>query len=137
MKEVYINALIWGSLIWLMALLFSWWIGRVMWVSWIIKWILPKAEKNNLWRWLFLIWMSIWWIIYIFIKPEYQIFNSNSSIFIWIISWILVWVWTSMANWCASWHAVCWIWRLSIRSIVSTILFVISWMITVYILKLI
>ena len=135
MNELFINALIWGLLIWLMAILFSWWLGRVMWISWIIKWILPKAEKNSLWRWFFLIWISIWWWLYLFIKPEYQITNSNSSFIITIISWALVWVWTSMANWCTSWHAVCWIGRLSVRSILATITFLASWILTVYLLN--
>lgn len=133
MNEPFINALVWWILIWLMALVFSGWLGRVMWISWIIKWVLPKSEKHSTWRWLFLIWLSIWWGLYLLIKPEYQILNNKSSFMISIISWILVWIWTSMSNWCTSWHAVCWIGRLSIRSIIATITFMISWIISVYV----
>ncbi len=135
MNEIFINALVWGILIWLTALVFSWLLGRVLWISWILKWILPKTEKDSKWRIIFLLWIIIWWIIFVLINPEYNIKNTNPSFLITIISWILVWIWTSMANWCTSWHAVCWMGRLSFRSILSTILFVISWMITVFILN--
>lgn len=136
MKETILNPVIWGMLIWLSALIFSWWLGRVMWVSWIIKWILPKKENDSLWRYLFLVWIPIWSLLYIFINPSYQMINSSNSLFIAIISWILVWIGTSMANGCASWHAVCWIWRSSIRSIIATILFVITWIITSFLINL-
>ena len=135
MNEIYVNASIWGLIVWLASLLFSWWIWRVMWVTWVIKGMLPKAEKHISWRYFFIWWLILWGWLYKFLFPSYQIVNSNNNLIVAIIAWIIVWIWTSMANWCASWHAVCWIGRLSIRSIVATLVFVSSWMLTVFIFK--
>lgn len=133
MNETFINALVWWILIWLMAIFLSGWLGRVMGISGIIKWVLPKAEKDSFWRYLFLVWIVIWGVIYVLINPDYYITNSNTSLTINIISWILVWIWTSMSNWCTSWHAVCGIGRLSMRSIIATITFLSSWIVTIFI----
>ena len=65
-------------------------------------------------------------------EPSYYPSNMNPSYIITIIAGILVGVGTSMANGCTSGHAVCGIGRLSIRSIVATLVFVTSGMIAVY-----
>lgn len=130
---MFINALIGWILIWLAALLFSGGIGRVMWVSGILKWVLTNTEPKSMWRYMFILWL-IWWVLfYRILFPDSIIHITTDSYILYIIAGILVGLGVSLANWCTSWHAVCGIWRLSLRSIIATIVFIFSWVITVYI----
>ena len=61
----------------------------------------------------------------------------TSSVPIIIIGGLLVGIGTKISNGCTSGHGVCGISRFSIRSILATILFILSAMITVFIFKLI
>lgn len=131
---MYTQAIIGWILIWVAALLLSGWIGRVMWVSWILKWILPSPEPKSFWRYMFIIGLIGWVLVYRIIFPESNIELVSSSYIEYIIAGILVWFWVSLANGCTSGHAVCGIGRLSIRSITATVTFMLTGVITVYII---
>ena len=64
-------------------------------------------------------------------------FQVTSSIPLIIIGGLLVGIGTKISSGCTSGHGVCGISRLSIRSIVATILFMLAAIITVLVLKLI
>ncbi|MBC7504022.1 YeeE/YedE family protein [Candidatus Gracilibacteria bacterium] len=132
MNPLYINALIGGAIIGLSALLFIGGLGRVMGVSGIVKGIFGKLAKNEYWRYYFLVGLMGGVALYSYIVPSYHISNTNPSYIIAIIAGVLVGVGTSMANGCTSGHAVCGIGRLSIRSMIATLVFVASGMIAVY-----
>ncbi|MBC7498741.1 YeeE/YedE family protein [Candidatus Gracilibacteria bacterium] len=133
MNPLYILALIGGALIGLSALLFAGGIGRVMGVSGILKGVLGKVTKGEYWRYYFLIGLPLGVALYSQVVPGYHMANTNPSYIIAIIAGILVGVGTSMANGCTSGHAVCGIGRLSLRSLIATLVFVSSGMIAVYI----
>lgn len=103
-----------------------------MGVSGILKAVLPKAESGA-WRYLFLIGIPLGVLIYGLLDPDYGIVNSQNSYAIALVAGALVGFGTSLASGCTSGHAVCGIGRLSIRSIVATIVFVSSGIVTVYI----
>lgn len=131
---MYTQAIIGWILIWLAALLLSGGLGRVMWVSGILKWILPSPEPKSFWRYMFIIWLIGWVLLYRILFPEFNIELVSTSYWQYIIAWILVWFWVSLANWCTSGHAVCGIGRLSIRSVVATFTFMLTGILTVYII---
>jgi uncharacterized protein len=132
MNTIYISALIGGITIGVAALLLAGGLGRVMGMSGILKGILPKRE-TGFWRYLFLAGIPLGSAIYLVLHPNYTVVFPENQLPVAILSGILVGLGTSLANGCTSGHSVCGIGRFSIRSIIATILFVTSGIITVFI----
>lgn len=124
-----------GTLIGIAALLLAGSLGRVMGVSGIIKSILPPAESGSAWRYLFLAGTTLGVTAYSLLQPGFSIANSNASLAVAGVAGILVGIGTSMANGCTSGHAVCGIGRLSVRSIVATLTFVATGILTVFVMR--
>lgn len=93
---------------------------------------LPKGE--TLWRVLFLLGMIITPVIYSLIAPIPSIEIEADWLTI-IIAGALVGIGTRMSGGCTSGHGVCGISRLSIRSIIATLLFMGAGFITVYVAR--
>lgn len=93
---------------------------------------LPKGE--TLWRVLFLLGMIITPVTYSLIAPIPSIEIEADWLTI-IIAGALVGIGTRMSGGCTSGHGVCGISRLSIRSIIATLLFMGAGFITVYVAR--
>ncbi|MBX9809607.1 YeeE/YedE family protein [Candidatus Gracilibacteria bacterium] len=130
---MFIDALLGGTLIGFAALLFSGGVGRVMGVSGILKGILPNTEPKSFWRYMFIIGLIGGVLFYRILFPESIIHITSESYLLYIIAGIFVGLGVSMANGCTSGHAVCGIGRLSVRSIIATITFMLTGILTVYI----
>ena len=110
--------------------------GRLAGVSGIVNNVLTKSD-NRIINLLFLFGLILGPLFYIGFFQTTIPFVMTSSVPIIIIGGLLVGIGTKISNGCTSGHGVCGISRFSIRSILATILFILSAMITVFIFKLI
>lgn len=126
-----ISAFIGGLLIGFAAFLFFIFNGRIAGVSSIASDSINK-NQNKFDNILFLSGLIIGPILYSLSGKEIESFLTN-SIPLLIFGGLLVGVGTKIGNGCTSGHGVCGISRFSIRSIVATITFILTGMITVLI----
>ena len=94
------------------------------------------SNNNRFTNILFLIGLIIGPIVYKFFISNNIPFLINNSYFIIIIGGLLVGLGTKIGSGCTSGHGVCGISRFSIRSILATIFFIFSGIITVLIMQL-
>ncbi|OUR67651.1 hypothetical protein A9Q77_09940 [Marinomonas sp. 42_23_T18] len=135
--ETINTGLIGGALIGLAALLYLVLYGRVLGVSGLINQVFfntsndSASNKNRIW--FILIGTLIGGSLYaVFFEPQFSMPTNRSPLLI-IIAGLLVGFGTRMGNGCTSGHGVCGISRGSVRSIVATLTFMLSAIITVYI----
>ena len=126
-----ISALIGGALIGFAAFLFFIFNGRIAGVSSIASDSIIKNE-NRFDNILFLSGLIIGPIIYLLSGKEIESVLTNSLPLL-IIGGLLVGFGTKIGNGCTSGHGVCGISRFSIRSIIATITFIVTGVITVLI----
>ena len=123
-----------GLLIGLGVIIFFISTGRLAGVSGIAFNVI--SNNNRFTNILFLIGLIIGPIVYKFFISNSIPFLINNSYFIIIIGGLLVGLGTKIGSGCTSGHGVCGISRFSIRSILATILFIFSGIITVLIMQL-
>ena len=126
-----ISAFVGGSLIGFAAFLFFAFNGRIAGISSISSGVINKNE-NRIDNILFLLGLIIGPIIYSLTGIEIVSILTN-SIPLLIIGGLLVGVGTKIGNGCTSGHGVCGISRFSLRSIIATVTFIITGVITVFI----
>ncbi len=126
-----ISAFVGGSLIGFAAFLFFIFNGRIAGVSSIASGSIVKNE-NRFDNILFLLGLIIGPIVYSFSGKEIESVLTNSLPLL-IFGGLLVGFGTKIGNGCTSGHGVCGISRFSLRSIVATIAFIITGVITVLI----
>ena len=124
-----------GLLIGLGVIIFFISTGRLAGVSGIAFNVI-SYNNNRFTNILFLIGLIIGPIVYKFFISNNIPFLINNSYFIIIIGGLLVGLGTKIGSGCTSGHGVCGISRFSIRSILATILFIFSGIITVLIMRL-
>lgn len=114
-----------------MLILFN---GRIAGVSGIIGQLLNGVNRDNLWRIAFVLGIvvapAIWqaWI------GDLEIAIQTNALWL-IIAGLLVGVGTSHGSGCTSGHGICGLSRFSMRSVIATLSFMISGMLTVYIVR--
>lgn len=120
----WLNALIGGALIGLAASLLLYWNGRVAGVSGIVNGLMNPPNQQSFWRWFFVGGLIVGGLILKLLKPE--VFSSELPTPLWtvIVAGLLVGFGTVMGGGCTSGHGVCGISRLSVRSILATIVFI-------------
>lgn len=130
-----INAIIGGVLIGLAVSLMLLFNGRVTGISGILGGIIKPQKSDLNWRVAFVGGLLFGGIILRFFKPEAFIQVSSALAIDYIIAGLLVGFGTLLGNGCTSGHGVCGISRLSIRSIVATLTFILFGVISVLIFK--
>ena len=127
-----LNSLMGGILIGIAATIIFFVNGRIMGISGILgNLIATKETDQKFWRIIFILGVLIGPLIFILLFKEIKSeMVANTTLL--IISGFLVGLGTSLGNGCTSGHGICGLSRFSIRSIVATLVFVISGMITVY-----
>lgn len=131
------NALIGGCLIGLAVSLMLLFNGRVAGISGILGGIVKPKMNDFDWRLAFIGGLLFGGLILQSLKPD--AFNQVSSA-MWIdyvLAGLLVGFGTLLGNGCTSGHGVCGISRLSIRSIVATLTFILFGIISVLLFKLV
>jgi len=109
--------------------------GKLAGVSGIVNNALTKTRNRTI-NVLFLIGLVLGPLVYMFFSKTALPFIMTSSVVIIIFGGLMVGIGTKIGSGCTSGHGVCGISRFSIRSIVATILFILSATLTVFIFKL-
>ena len=130
-----LNSLMGGILIGIAATIIFFVNGRIMGISGILgNLIATKETDQKFWRIIFILGVLIGPLIFILLFKEIKSeMVANTTLL--IISGFLVGLGTSLGNGCTSGHGICGLSRFSIRSIVATLVFVVSGMITVYLIN--
>lgn len=127
-----LSAAIGGLMIGLAAAILLLFNGRIAGISGILGGVLSTKQQGNGWRWAFLFGMLIApTLFYLWDKPLTPIIETSPRML--IVAGLLVGVGTCLANGCTSGHGICGLARLSRRSIVAVMVFMITAFITVYI----
>ena len=130
-----LTALSGGILIGLAALLFLLVQGRVAGISGILAGLLAPVTSDIGWRWRFIAGLAVggalgFWLLGL---PAPDLSQVSWP---WLlVGGLLVGFGAKLGNGCTSGHGICGIGRLSVRSIVATLLFMLAGMITVFIMR--
>ncbi len=130
-----VSAIIGGGLIGTAMVLLFWFCGRIAGISGLIGGVISHNSVDKSWRILFLAGLILSGFIYHLYDPSIYSGMPVSSTPILIFGGFLVGFGTRMGNGCTSGHGLFGIARLSKRSIVATLLFMSSAMITVYLVQ--
>ena len=109
--------------------------GRIMGVSGIVKELLPPIAQDWQWRVVFIAGVVLAPIVALLLTGNFPEVTITKSPIVLAIGGLIVGVGTSLGNGCTSGHGVCGISRLSMRSIVATGGFMLTAIITVYIVR--
>jgi uncharacterized protein len=134
MPDHWFNALLGGGLIGLSAsalLLFN---GRVSGVSGIFYGVLKRVPGEFLWRLLFILGLFAGGLIGASFIDEPFLISSGRSMWMTAVAGLLVGFGTRLGGGCTSGHGVCGMSRLSVRSGLATLVFIITGIITVSLL---
>ncbi len=130
-----INALIGGVLIGLAVSLMLLFNGRVTGISGIIGGVV-KPNKGDLdWRLSFVAGLLFGGVVLKAVKPEAFVQLSHAQWIDYVIAGLLVGFGTLLGNGCTSGHGVCGISRMSIRSILATVTFIVFGVLSVLLFK--
>jgi len=130
-----VSALAGGLLIGIAAVALLLFNGRIMGISGISRGIIHPVPGDVLWRVLFLAALIVSPLAYTALSGEAVAIHITSSLPALIIGGFLVGLGTCTANGCTSGHSVCGLGRFSRRSLVVTLTFMFTSIITVYVLR--
>ena len=129
------TALIGGALIGLAAVALLWFNGRIAGISGIVNGLLTRESGDIAWRWWFVIGLIVGAGSYVWISTMPFEPRTDYPYTLIILAGFLVGFGTRMGSGCTSGQGVCGLARLSPRSVVATIVFLITGMITVFIVR--
>lgn len=133
--DTFLPALLGGALIGFAATLLLWLNGRLAGISGIL-WRLFFANKGDtLWRVLFLVGIVGGAAVYYAIFNDAPAARETFPVWLLIVSGFLVGYGTSLGNGCTSGHGVCGLGRLSLRSLVATAVFLMTAIITTFVVR--
>lgn len=130
-----INAIIGGSLIGLavsMMLLFN---GKVTGISGILGNILNSQVRDKNWRLIFIGGLLSGGVILKVLNDQVFVISSKALLIDYLIAGFLVGFGTLLGNGCTSGHGVCGISRLSPRSLIATVTFILAGVVSVIIFR--
>lgn len=126
-----IYSLIGGSLIGVAVTLMLLFNGRVTGISGILASSLAKPTSEGLWRWMFISGLIAGGFLIWTIRSDFFVNNSGRSPLAILVAGILVGYGTFMGSGCTSGHGVCGMSRLSVRSAIATLIFMLFGFLTV------
>ncbi|MFW2162951.1 YeeE/YedE family protein [Acinetobacter beijerinckii] len=128
-----ILALVGGSILGISVVGYLYVNGRIAGISGLLAQVLqPKSLLNNPAFWFISGLFVIPFIYQLFVEPEIVIKSSPLGL---IIAGLLVGFGTRLGSGCTSGHGICGISRLSVRSIVATVTFMLAGIATVFIIR--
>ncbi len=130
------SALIGGALIGLSAALLLFLNGRIAGISGIVgKALFPEQREDVTWRFYFLAGLLLGPLVLSLVNGTPFNFHIETSMPVLVIAGLLVGYGTSLGGGCTSGHGICGLARLSLRSIIATVVFMVIAGITVYIVR--
>ena len=133
--DVVLPALLGGVLIGLSASVLLLFNGRIMGVCGILNQAINFKAGSSLWAWLFLLGLVLGPLVSdAFLGTSQPVFEER-TLLLTVVAGLLVGFGTSLGSGCTSGHGVCGIGRLSQRSIVSVLVFMLAAMVTVFIFR--
>jgi len=130
----WITAAIGGGLIGLSAALLLAFNGQIAGISGLVNGAM-RWDRSGLWRWLFLVGLVLGAWIYEGILAAQPTPESGLSPRVMIWGGVLVGFGTRLGNGCTSGHGVCGLGRLSARSLIAVITFLVTGFLTVFVLR--
>ncbi len=130
-----VSALLGGALIGLSVSILLMFNGRIAGISGIMNGLFSSPKKEEIWRGLFLLGLILGAAIFQFLTNDSLILRQDYPKILIIIGGFLVGIGTRMGSGCTSGHGICGIANFSIRSITATITFMLSGMVSVFIVK--
>lgn len=109
--------------------------GRIFGVSGILAGLLVPKKDETAWRLGALLGLVSAGLLLLFVSPEHLISNPSGSTGRYVIAGLLVGFGTQLGSGCTSGHGVCGISRVSPRSIVATMTFILVGMIVVAMIR--
>ncbi len=129
------SALAGGILIGFSATIMLLFNGRITGISGIISKLLTPVAGEWLWRLVFLLGMIAGTTLFVYLYPESFSPRLDFPVGLIIVAGFLVGFGTQLGNGCTSGHGICGIASLSSRSIIATIVFMLSGGLTVFIIR--
>lgn len=135
MHQDWINALFGGVIIGIAVSLMLLWNGRVTGISGIINGTLSPLKGDTGWRVLFIIGLLLGGLALKVLNPN--VFSGNLETDTWttVVAGLLVGFGTILGSGCTSGHGVCGISRMSVRSLVATIIFISAGVVAVVVFR--
>jgi uncharacterized membrane protein YedE/YeeE len=130
-----ISAIAGGALIGLSALVLMWSVGRIAGISGIVDGAMMAQDDERHWRLIFLAGLFGGAFIASLVTGALDDVGSVASSPVLIVAGLLVGVGTRMGGGCTSGHGVCGISRFSQRSLVATVVFMVSGATTVFVIR--
>jgi uncharacterized membrane protein YedE/YeeE len=109
-------------------------LGRITGISGIV-WGAISGQADNAWRWLFLVGLPLGALLYHGISGEPFPTPSAKAPWVAAAGGLLVGIGVKLGGGCTSGHGVCGIGRLSVRSLVATVVFMTTGVLTVLVLN--
>lgn len=109
--------------------------GRIAGISGIMKGALRYRKNDFLWRLSFVGGMVLTGVAISLVYPDYAIVEINRSIWAYLAAGLLIGIGAGVSNGCTSGHGVCGVGRLSNRSVMITMVFTISGIVTVWVIN--
>ena len=129
----FILALIGGAILGIAVVGYLYVNGRIAGISGLLAQVLqPKSLLNNPAFWFLFGLFIVPFIYQLFVEPEIVIKSSPIGL---IIAGILVGFGTRLGSGCTSGHGICGMSRLSVRSIVATVTFMLAGIVTVFVIR--
>jgi len=116
----------------LLMLLFN---GKILGISGIIGGILRPRGGDKTWRFAFLMGLVTGGAILLIVRPEAFTIAVTRSPLALVMAGLLVGYGTQLGKGCTSGHGICGVSRLSPRSIVATLTFMLSGILTVFVMN--
>lgn len=107
--------------------------GKIAGISGIVGGLLSPAPNDTAWRVLFVVGLLTGGLLFSLVSPQAFTIGIARSPSVLILAGLLVGFGTRLGNGCTSGHGVCGISRLSPRSLMATVTFMITGIVTVYI----
>lgn len=133
--NMFLPALLGGVLIGLTATLLLWLNGRLAGISGMLWQIFSGNRRDAWWRALFLIGLVGGAALYYGLFGGAPVARETFPAWLLVVAGFLVGFGTSLGNGCTSGHGVCGVGRLSLRSLIATLTFLLTAIITTYVMR--
>ena len=124
-----------GMIIGLAALLLLWLAGRIAGVSGLLSGLMTPTHGEWLWRGCFILGLLIGGEIGFSLLGEAKPDLTPVSPWLLLLAGVLVGIGARLGNGCTSGHGICGVGRLSLRSIVATLCFMTTGVISVFVVR--